>query len=171
MYYGRETKLTDHEDLGQTARVCGHSPLLATELQKVGITVTGTNCKGIPTAVKRGQEPVGTVHAFRSDNGTGDILVLTWTDKRKIVMLSTKHKVGMVLVKIRYKPYMHKCYKYIHNQQMLGVDKLDQFASYYSFLHKSVKCGCRKFLTSWRRGKNGLTVVSVVTEHQEVNGT
>ena len=26
-----------------------------------------------------------------------------------------------------------------YNQYMLGVDKLDQFASYYSFLHKSVK--------------------------------
>ena len=77
--------------------------------------MTGTNCKGIPTAVKRGRkEPVGTVHAFRSDDGSGDILVLTWTDKRKIVILSTKHKVGMVLVKMRYKSYMHKCYKYIH---------------------------------------------------------
>ena len=28
---------------------------------------------------------------------------------------------------------------YDYNQDMLGVDKLDQFASYYSFLHKSVK--------------------------------
>ena len=69
----------------------------------MGITVTGTmqtNCKGAPTAVKRGRkEPVGTVRAFRSDDGTGDILVLTWMDKQKIVMLSTKHKVGMVLVK------------------------------------------------------------------------
>ena len=26
-----------------------------------------------------------------------------------------------------------------YNQHMVGVDKLDQFASYYSFLHKSVK--------------------------------
>lgn len=124
VYYGRETELIDRDDLGQTPRVVltlvqglhnkGYdlyvdryytSPLLATELQKVGITVTGTmqtNRKGVPTAVKRGRkEPVGTVHAFRSDDGTGDILVLTWMDKRKIVMLSTKHKVGMVLVKTR----------------------------------------------------------------------
>lgn len=124
VYYGRETELIDRDDLGQTPRVVltlvqglhnkGYdlyvdryytSPLLATELQKVGITVTGTmqtNRKGVPTAVKRGRkEPVGTVHAFRSDDGTGDILVLTRMDKRKIVMLSTKHKVGMVLVKTR----------------------------------------------------------------------
>ena len=26
-----------------------------------------------------------------------------------------------------------------YNQYMLGVDKMDQFVSYYSFLHKSVK--------------------------------
>ena len=124
VYYGRGTELIDRDDIGQTPRVVltlvqglhnkGYdlyvdryytSSLLATELQKVGITVTGTmqtNRKGVPTAVKRGpKEPVGTVHAFWSDDGTGDILVLTWTDKRKIVMLSTKHKVGMVLVRTR----------------------------------------------------------------------
>jgi hypothetical protein len=124
IYYGRETELIDREDLGQTPRVVltlvdklhhkGYdlyvdryytSPTLATELTKVGITVTGTmqsNRKGTPTAAKRGRkEPVGTVCAFRSEDGSGDILVLTWMDKRKIIMLSTKHKVGMVLVRTR----------------------------------------------------------------------
>ena len=60
------------------------SPVLATELTKVGITVTGTlqtNRKGVPTAARQGRkEPVGTVHAFRSEDGSGDILVLTWMD-------------------------------------------------------------------------------------------
>ena len=81
------------------------SPVLATELSKVGITITGTmqtNRKGVPTVVKSGgKEPNGTVRAFRSDDGSGDILVLTWMDKCKIIMLSTKHKVGMVLVTTR----------------------------------------------------------------------
>ena len=81
------------------------SPMLAAELTKVGITVTGTlqsNRKGVPTAIKRGRkEPVGTVSAFRSEDGSGDILLLIWMDKRKIIMLSTKHKVGMVLVRTR----------------------------------------------------------------------
>ena len=81
------------------------SPVLATELTNVGITVTGTLQtirKGVPTAAKQGhKEPVGSVHAFRSDNSTGDILVLTWMDKSKIIMLSTKHKVGMVLVRTK----------------------------------------------------------------------
>ena len=124
IYYGRETELIDRDDLGQTPRVVltlveqlhhkGYdlyvdryytSPTLAAELTKVGITVTGTlqsNRKGVPTTIKRGRkEPVGTVSAFRSEDGSGDILVLTWMDKRKIIMLSTKHKVGMVLVRTR----------------------------------------------------------------------
>ena len=37
--------------------------------------------------------------------------------------------------RLRLKPVVVHDY----NQHMLGVDKLDQFASYYSFLHKSVK--------------------------------
>ena len=119
VYYGRETELIDREDLGQTTKVVltlvqpfhhkGYdlyvdrfysSPTPATELSNVGISVTGTvqtNRKGVPTAVKKGhKEPVGKVRAFRSEDGKGDILVLTWMDKRKIVMLSTKHKVAMV---------------------------------------------------------------------------
>ena len=60
----------------------------------------------MPTAVKQGRkESVGTVSAFRSEDGSGDILVLTWMDKHKIIMLSTKHKVGMVLVKTRQVQY------------------------------------------------------------------
>ena len=35
---------------------------------------------------------------------------------------------------MKLKPVIHD-----YNQHMLGVDKLNQFASYYSFLHKSVK--------------------------------
>ena len=140
IYYGRETELINREDLGQTPRVvltlveqlhhkgydlyvdCYYtSPTLAAELAKVGITVTGTlqtNRKGVPTAVKQGRkQPVGTVCAFRSQDGSGDILVLTWMDKRKIVMLSTKHKVGMVLVRTRqvqcYNASMH-IHVYVH---------------------------------------------------------
>ena len=121
VYYGRETELID---LCQTTKVVltlvqpfhhkGYdlyvdrfysSPTLATELSNVGISVTGTvqtNRKGVPTAVKKGhKEPVGKVRAFRSEDGKGDILVLTWMDKRKIVMLSTKHKVAMVQLQTR----------------------------------------------------------------------
>ena len=54
------------------------------------------------TAAKQGRkEPVGVVHAFRSEDGSGDILMLIWMDKHKIIMLSTKHKVGMMLVRTK----------------------------------------------------------------------
>ena len=119
-YYGWETELIDRDDLAQTPRVVltlveqlhhkGYdlyvdhyytSPILVAEL----VTVTGTlqsNRKGVPTAIKQGcKEPVGTVSAFRSKDGSRDILVLIWMDKRNIIMLSTKHEVGMVLVRTR----------------------------------------------------------------------
>ena len=38
------------------------------------------NSKGVPTAVKR--QPVGSVHVYRSDDSSGDILVLTWISTR-----------------------------------------------------------------------------------------
>ena len=125
VYYGREIELIDREDLGQTSRVVltlieplkhkGYdlyidryysSPVLAIELSKIGISVTGTvqsNRKGIPKAVTQGRkEPAGTVHAYRSNDGKGDLLVLTWIDKRKIIMLSTKHSLSRVEVSTRY---------------------------------------------------------------------
>ena len=46
-------------------------------------------------------------HIHRLQNGSRDILVLTWMDKRKIIMLSTKHKVGMVLVRTRQVQYYY----------------------------------------------------------------
>ena len=35
-----------------------------------------------------------------------------------------------------------------YNQHMLGVDKLNQLMSYYSFLHKIVKCWRKVFFWS-----------------------
>ena len=125
IYYGKDTELIDRPDLGQTVRVVltlvepfhnkGYdlyidrlysSPILANELTQVGITVTGTvqlNRKGLPQEAKVDRkDPRDTVHAYRSNDGLGDLLLLTWTDKRKIAMLSTKHTVSMVQVVSRY---------------------------------------------------------------------
>ena len=41
----------------------------------------------------RRKDPCGTVCAARS----GDMLALSWVDKRKVLMLSTKHSVAVVL--------------------------------------------------------------------------
>ena len=119
IYYGKETLLinTDHP---HTTRVVltlvqpyhnrGHdlyvdrfysSPLLATELSKVGITITGTvqcNRKGLPKDVTtKNKEQIGTVKAARS----GNILVLSWMDKRKVLMITTKHNNAMTDVRTR----------------------------------------------------------------------
>lgn len=181
VYYGKETQLVD-SDHPHTVRVVkthvelfhnrGYdlyvdrfysSPLLATELTKVGITVTGTvqsNRKGLPKDITadRKNDPCGTTRAARSD----DILVLSWQDKRQVLMFSTKYDASIVQMRRRY-PHNYyyskihgilqitiaQMYTYcnswftrhgqLNNKFMLGVDKLDQLMSYYSFLHKSVK--------------------------------
>ena len=100
LYYGKETQLVEN-DLPDTIRVVqtlvelfhnkGYdlyvdlfytSPLLPSELTKVGITVTGTlqsNQKGMPKDItsKRKREPRGNIRAARS----GNILALSWLNK------------------------------------------------------------------------------------------
>ena len=92
------------------------SPQLVMELDTIGVTVTGnlpisyqiyyyfqlgtvmSNRKGLPLAVKsKAKKPRGTVEAYCS----GKILCLSWTDKRNVLMLSTKHKAGMMQVQSR----------------------------------------------------------------------
>ena len=114
VYYGKETQLIDRPDLPHTSCVVmtlvdglhdkGYdlyidrfysSPLLATELSKVGITITGTvqcNRKGLPQVFKdKKKEPCGTVAGYRA----GNLLALYWVDKRKVHMLTTKHTLSM----------------------------------------------------------------------------
>ena len=101
IYYSKETQLIDSR-LPHTVKVVltlvepfhnqGYdlyldrfysSPLLAVELSKVGITVTGTvqaNKNGLPKEVMaKRKDPRGTVRAAHS----GEMLVLSWIDKRR----------------------------------------------------------------------------------------
>ena len=48
----------------------------------------------------KAKKPEGTVEAFCD----GDLMELSWTDKRKVLMLSTKHVAGTVSVQSRYVP-------------------------------------------------------------------
>ena len=79
-----------------------NSPLLAVELAKAGITVTGTvqaNQKGLPaTFQSKKKEPRGTLTGYRAD----DMLAFYWVDKRKVFMITTKHELSMVDVPPRY---------------------------------------------------------------------
>ena len=56
---------------------------------------------------------------------------ITHTHTHTHTLTQTHNRSGQM----KLKPVIIRDY----NQHMLGVDKLDQFASYYSFLHKSVK--------------------------------
>lgn len=124
VYFGKETQLVDSQH-SHTVRVVqtlvepfhnrGYdlyvdrfysSPTLATELTKVGITVTGTvqaNRKGLPKDITTKRKvPRGTIKAARCN----DILVLSWMDKRQVLMLTTKHNTSIVEVRSRY----HFCF-------------------------------------------------------------
>ena len=118
IYYGKETQLLD-SSLPHTVKVVMtlvepfhhqgydlyldrfYSSPLSTELSKVGITVTGTvqaNRRGLPKEVTaKRKELRGTVQAARS----GKMVALSWLDKRKVLMLSTKHSTVVVQVRMR----------------------------------------------------------------------
>ena len=104
------------------------------------MTVTGTNRKGVPTVVKR--QPVGSVHAYWSDDSGGDILMLTWMDKHKIVKLKNMHvhvrvlSVGDIHTQVMpfHKNYiymLHAQYAYVHvpfphKRGPMGGDQLSE---------------------------------------------
>ena len=111
VYFGKETQLVDidlpFQNRGYDLYVDRFysSPLLARELKKVGITVTGafqSNRKGLPKDVTAKRKvPHGTIRAAHS----GNILVLSWMDKRQVLML-TKHNTSRVEVCSRYQQWI-----------------------------------------------------------------
>ena len=121
IYYGKETQLITVPGLNHTTNVVltlisplanmGYdlytdrfytSPQLATELLRVGTTLTGTvmvNKKNMPAATKSsGRKPrKGDVSTYQR----GPIVVMQWTDKRTLTTLSTKHSNTMVSIPSR----------------------------------------------------------------------
>ena len=179
IYFGKETDLVVNPTLLQTTRIVltlcepyeglGHhvftdryytSPELAMELERRGLAFTGTvqtNRRGMPLAIKcsgkRGMAQ-GSVRAYRA----GKMMAIQWQDKRTVTILSTTGSCNLVQVKtrrgvVKEKPEVVDLY----NQNMLGVDKMDQLATYYSFLRKSVKW--------WRKVMFWLLEVSVVNSY------
>ena len=95
----------------------------------------------------------GSVITFRKKK-----MLLAWMDKRIVFMLSTKYSKNMVDIQTRLLVLLMYVYVVItfysrgksrvvkkpevvaeYNQFMLGVDKIDQMMSYYSFVRKSIK--------------------------------
>lgn len=106
------------------------------------------NGRGLPSSIKA---PVkkGERKAVQLD---GTMLVIKWADKRLVSMLTTIHKDDVVAVERRsrqsdtgrevvQKPKASVEY----NKYMGGVDRADQFLSYYRFSHRTVKWWRRAF--------------------------
>ena len=115
IYYGKNTALINRPELSHTVKGVitlveylknqGHdlytdrlytSPVLTNNLNPLGIMITGTmmaNKKGLPKTLKKKDKVAkGTITSFRD----GNIMVLSWMDKRKILMLSTKYSNNSV---------------------------------------------------------------------------
>ena len=122
VYYGKETQLITAPGLNHTTNVVltlmsplanlGYdlytdrfytSPQLATELLRIGTTLTGTvmvNKKNMPAATKktsRSKPKKGDVYTYKK----GPMIVMQWTDKRTLTTLSTKHANAMTSVPSR----------------------------------------------------------------------
>ena len=120
IYYGRETQLITQPQLNHTTNVVltlvnpvaglGYdlytdrfytSPVLATELLRIGTTITGTvmcNKKNMPAATKsKSKRRKGDVNTYCKDK----IVVIQWTDKRTLTTLTTKHTNSMVSIPSR----------------------------------------------------------------------
>jgi hypothetical protein len=72
-----------------------------------------------------------------------DIMVQVWKDKRLVQVISTIHDSRMVNIGRKGKksnPEVKKQYCIVrYNKFMEGVDRADQYLSYYSVLRKTVK--------------------------------
>ena len=120
LYYGKQTELIDRPDLSHTVKVVltiveylknkGYdlytdrfytSPILADTMAAIGFTLTGTvmsNRKGLPKSVKtKTKDRKGTIKSYQN----GKQMVLSWTDKRRVLMLSTKYPNTIVDVPSR----------------------------------------------------------------------
>lgn len=122
------------------------SPELARELLKMKCFITGTvmtNRVGLPIGLKRDQKKMTRGQMFAKRKG--DLLVLSWKDKRVVTMLTTKHKGSqqeMTSVQSKWpnqpptdKPNMVLDY----TKHMGAVDRSDHIISSYQFLRKSKK--------------------------------
>jgi len=116
---------------------------LAQILLDRNVTVCGTMRanRGIPRDLegegkcsKRGQS------VFRRK---GDVMVQVWKDKRLVRMISMIHYTNIVntwRIDRKTNMEMKKPYAVVqYNKFMKGIDRADQYLSYYSVLRKSVK--------------------------------
>lgn len=115
------------------------SPALATALEGKNTGLVGTvmpNRKGLPKELKNPKLKKGE-QAFRR---SGNMLAVTWKDKKDVHMLSTRHTASMVTYSNKQGKELTKPACVVgYNKNKYGVDLSDQRMSYGAFDHKSVK--------------------------------
>ena len=94
-----------------------------------------TNRAQLPNTYSKEKLEVGSCRYL----SCGDVLVVHWKDKRDVFALSTIHDSGERTIQ-RYKDEVQKPEMiYQYNLFMEGLDKCDQFLSYYAMGRKSAK--------------------------------
>jgi len=128
------------------------SPALFTALKSLGFGACGTlrtNRKGVPCTIKSTKMSKG---EMISECKEDDMVFIKWKDKREVTVLTSIHDDSTVNVQRRsrnvqggteeiHKPYAIDQY----NKFMGGVDKQDQFLSYYGFTRRTNKWWKRVF--------------------------
>ena len=106
------------------------------------IGVTGTirkNTKNMPSSFKKIKKlPQGNYECQRS----GNLLCLIWQDRKLVRIVSNIHGPDEIQVEDKKKPAMIRKY----NQFMGGVDRGDQFSSFYMHENRLVKWWMRIFI-------------------------
>ena len=73
----------------------------------------------------------------------GDCLLLVFKDKREIKLISTIHSAEMISTGKQNRKTKENIVKPLciteYNKFMKGVDRVDQYLSYYSLLRKTIK--------------------------------
>lgn len=112
---------------------------LCDKMLKKDIYVTGTvraNRRGLPAKINSKQKLKGDLLAQR----TGQLLAISWMDRKQVRMLSTSSTV--VPVEVTKHKQTRKIPKLVldYNKGMGGVDKSDQMTDQYASEIKTVKC-------------------------------
>ena len=131
------------------------SPTLFFSLWDVGIGACGTlrcNRIGVATSIKNPPTKLkkGDIISEKKEN----LMFLKWKDKREVTLLTTLHDDATIMKRRRTSSVVGGYEEIVkpqaieqYNKYMGGVDKLDQYLSYYNFNRRTKKWWRKAFLS------------------------
>jgi hypothetical protein len=105
--------------------------------RKVHVCGTIRVNRGFPPDLK--QESVSLKRGETTFRRKGDLLLQSWRDTRVVNMISAIYNSSMVDVQKRRGQVKKPVRISDYNMFMIGVDRADQYLSYYSLLRKTIK--------------------------------